>query len=188
MLTLLFDLQDEKPAETKKEADDAMKVDEQQPSGSKSPSAAADASASTSTSTSKPPTKRTPEPSSERLTNFTRVTPAQFAYISFPPEDKYQPVRAISSLPQQQQRCAKRAAGTGTPTKYAGGGRILLLVAKRPQETVELIDLTPPTAAPAVPEAAAVAAAANPSAGSYGGLIDENGREAEMPPAFEVSL
>jgi 26S proteasome regulatory subunit RPN2 C-terminal domain len=44
-------------------------------------------------STSKP--KKT-EPLFEQRPNFSRVTPAQLAYISFLPDGRYQPVRAVS--------------------------------------------------------------------------------------------
>lgn len=185
-------VQDEKP-EVKKESDEAMKVDEQPVgSGSKADDVSsltqlADAAAGASTSTPKP--KRAPEPSSEKLANFTRVTPAQFAYISFAPEGKYQPVRAISSTPQQRATATKKigkGAAVAGASKYAGGGGILLLVDTKPHEAAEFIDLTPPAPAEPAPGAADAAPAAATSAGSYGGMVDENGPEAEMPPAFEV--
>ncbi|KZV92476.1 26S proteasome regulatory complex, non-ATPase subcomplex, Rpn2/Psmd1 subunit [Exidia glandulosa HHB12029] len=187
---------DEKPE--KKESDDAMKVDDAGASGSKARDVspltqladAATAAGAGTPSTSTPKPKRTVEPSSEKLSNFSRVTPTQFAYISFPPEGKFQPVRAISTVPPQRGAAAStkrggKGAALAAVSKTAGGGGILLLIDTKPQEAAEFIDLTPPAPAPAAAAAPAEAAPAAASAGSYGGMVDENGPEADMPPAFE---
>ncbi|EJD55629.1 26S proteasome regulatory complex, non-ATPase subcomplex, Rpn2/Psmd1 subunit [Auricularia subglabra TFB-10046 SS5] len=178
-------MEEDKP-EAKTEAkkpvgDDAMKVDEPAASASKSES---------SPTPDAPASKTKREPSSEKIANFTRVTPAQSAYISFPADAKYQPVRAITTVPYQRNKRAGKGAVVQAPSKYAGGGGILLLVDKKPDVAVEFIDLEPPAPPPAaaVPDAAPAAdpaPAAAHTAGSYGGLVDENGPEAEVPPSFE---
>ena len=45
---------------------------------------------------SKTPNKRK-EPNFECLPNFSRVTPAQFQHVVFPPSSRYQPVRPVSA-------------------------------------------------------------------------------------------
>ena len=66
------------------------------------------------------------EPSSETLQNLSRVTPAQLAHISFPPEGRFQPVRPIRS---------------GSSKTRAAGGGILVLIDRTPGESIEYVDL-----------------------------------------------
>lgn len=66
------------------------------------------------------------EPSSETLQNLSRVTPAQLAHISFPPEARFQPVRPIRS---------------GSGKTRAGGGGILMLIDRTPGEPIKYVDL-----------------------------------------------
>jgi len=66
------------------------------------------------------------EPSSETLQNLSRVTPAQLAHISFPPEGRFQPVRPIRS---------------GSGKTRAGGGGILVLIDRTPGESIKYVDL-----------------------------------------------
>ena len=66
------------------------------------------------------------EPSSETLQNLSRVTPAQLAHISFSPDGRFQPVRPIRS---------------GSGKTSAGGGGILMLIDRTPDEPIKYVDL-----------------------------------------------
>lgn len=72
------------------------------------------------------PKRKEKEPSSETLQNLSRVTPAQLAHISFPPEGRFQPVRPIRS---------------GSGKTRAGGGGILMLIDRTPGEPIKYVDL-----------------------------------------------
>jgi 26S proteasome regulatory subunit N2 len=138
-------------------------------------------------SESKTPSKRK-EPSWESLPNFSRVTPAQFQYVVFPPNSRYQPVRPVSAR-ESVIRAGKGVAGaqkTSQPEKYAGGGGILLLVDERPGESQEFIELS--TIAPPAPQAAPPSTTTTTVARTDRNIaLDANGPEAEMPEPFEVS-
>ncbi|KAJ4002415.1 D-isomer specific 2-hydroxyacid dehydrogenase [Lentinula boryana] len=89
------------------------------------------------------------EPSFETLPNLSRVTPAQLAYISFSSDGKYQPVRVVTAKP------ASTRAGKNVKQveeKVAGGGGILILVDRRPEQQAEFIQfetvIQPPPAEP----------------------------------------
>jgi 26S proteasome regulatory subunit N2 len=93
-------------------------------------------------SSSARPLRKT-EVSFEMLPNFSRVTPAQLAHITFPADGRYQPVRAVSTKTSSSLVGAKTsvtAAGSTSPTaalglpseKYAGGGGVLILDDLRP--------------------------------------------------------
>jgi 26S proteasome regulatory subunit N2 len=149
-------------------------------------------------STSRP--KKT-EPAFEQRPNFSRVTPSQLSYISFPPDGRYQPVRAVSTKTPLSK--AGKAVATSGPSsaalglgseKYAGGGGILLLTDLQPNEEAEFFEIeTAPPAAPVVVEVvptgngAADAAVGAPPTGRHIAL-DENGAESEPPEAFEACL
>jgi 26S proteasome regulatory subunit N2 len=113
-------------------------------------------------------TKRRPaEPASEKLSNFSRVTPAQLSYIRFAPEGRFQPVRAVSSFTTGKSSAQKSE-------RYAGGGGIVMLLDQTPEAPVEFVEpfnnagvTAPPTEATA------------PSSTTV--------READPPPPFEVS-
>lgn len=130
------------------------------------------------------------EPSFESLPNFSRITPAQFQHVVFPPNSRYQPVRPVSAR-ETVIKAGKGVAGaqkTSQPEKYAGGGGILLLVDERPGEPEEFIELstvTPPAlqVTPAN-DAGATAAVAQTEPHI---ALDPNGGEAEVPGSFEVS-
>jgi 26S proteasome regulatory subunit N2 len=142
-------------------------------------------------STTKAPRKV--EPTSEILPNFSRVTPAQLAHITFPADGRYQPVRAVTtkSVPAKNGKISAAApptAGLGLASeKYAGGGGILILTDLRPDEEAEFIDLNPPppaeTAQVAVPNGHAPA---GPPATGRNIVLDESVPEAEVPEPFEV--
>ncbi|TRM60265.1 armadillo-type protein [Schizophyllum amplum] len=117
------------------------------------------------------PTPKRKEPSSETLPNFCRVTPAQLAYLKFPPEGRYQPVRPVSIKPPpppapKSARSKTQAAAMGlTADGYIGGGGILIMDDRRPSESAELVEFEavnlagPPTeAAPTAPAPAQPAA------------------------------
>jgi 26S proteasome regulatory subunit N2 len=130
------------------------------------------------------PNKRK-EPTFESLPNFSRVTPAQFQHVVFPPSSRYQPVRPVSAR-EPVIKAGKGVAGAQKapqPEKYAGGGGILLLVDERPGEPQEFIELST-----VAPPASQVAPATTTGARSERNIaLDPNGPEAEMPEPFEVS-
>ncbi|KAJ3870230.1 D-isomer specific 2-hydroxyacid dehydrogenase [Lentinula novae-zelandiae] len=126
------------------------------------------------------------EPSSETLPNLSRVTPAQLAYISFPADGKYQPVRAVTAKP-----VSTRGGKTTKQVeeKAAGGGGILILVDRRPQETAEFIQfetvIQPPSAEPVSTDDDDTTRSVE--SGPHIAL-DEDISEAEAPSSFEVNL
>lgn len=137
----------------------------------------------------KAPNKRK-EPSFESLPNFSRVTPAQFQHVVFPPSSRYQPVRPVSAR-EPAIKGGKGVAGAqkaSQPEKYAGGGGILLLVDERPGEPQEFIELS--TVAPPVSQVAPTSNAGTTTTGARSErniALDPTGGEAEVPEPFEVS-
>lgn len=134
-------------------------------------------------------TKRKSEPSWESLPNFSRVTPAQLAFISFPGEGRYQPVRAVSSSssPSPSRKGGKGRANANVHLrKGGGGGGILLLNDLRPGEEGEFIDFAPPAAVPVVDVGGGGATAAVPSGPHV--ALDEGAPEADVPGPFEVGF
>lgn len=137
--------------------------------------------------------KKKSEPVQEFRPNFSRVTPAQLDYISFPTSSRYQPVRPVSSTPRSSASIPGAKGSNKAPSaeKYAGGGGIILLTDSRPDAEAEFIEFEPP------PVAAAPAATSNapngnvviPQPGPTGPHIslDANAPEAESPTSFEVS-
>jgi len=128
------------------------------------------------------------EPAFETRPNLSRVTPAQLAYITFPPEGRFQPVRAVSAKPVPLRK-AGVVGGKASPSpvglvseKYAGGGCILILSDLRPDEEAEFIDFAPP--APAAPEPVPSANAPALPTGPHIAL-DETSPEVGPPDAFE---
>ncbi|KII93864.1 hypothetical protein PLICRDRAFT_36086 [Plicaturopsis crispa FD-325 SS-3] len=167
---------DEK-ADAKKDADVEMKADEN------------DAKPSTSKSA------RKGEPSSEKLPNLSRVTPAQLAHISFPADGRYQPVRAVGTkaAPRSGKGVATPAStsvalGLGSE-KFGGGGGILLLVDQRPDEEAEFIEFDQLAPAPPpqeiVPNGHANPAAADDRQRGIHIALDENSPDADPPESFE---
>ena len=156
-----------------------MKIDEPTKHGDVSPISG---SISNLVDAGKPPSRKK-EATSERLQNFSRVTPQQLTYISFPPDSRYQPVRPVST--NSVSRSKKPSAEPGET--YTGVGGILVLLDERPEEPVDLIApleppvvaLAPVTIQPAQPAQATVA---RPHI-----ALDENLPEAPPPASFEVS-
>ncbi|KAI0053354.1 26S proteasome regulatory complex non-ATPase subcomplex Rpn2 Psmd1 subunit [Auriscalpium vulgare] len=135
----------------------------------------------------KTPSKRK-EPTWENISNFSRVTPAQLAYVVFHPTSRYQPVRPVST----RELSAKNGKGSGSnkasllsSEKYAGGGGILIMVDQRAEEPAEYIEFGN-TPAPA-PEATEVTPPpANNLAPSGPHIaLDASGPEADPPQSFE---
>jgi len=180
-------LQDEK-AEPKKDGDVEMKSDE---APSSKPT---DGSPSAKTPEDTKP-KRKLEPSSENVANFSRVTPMQLAYITFPSEGRYQPVRPVSLNTVSPKTGSKspvfRKASSLASERYAGGGGILMLVDERPDEEAEFISLEPPAAAPVATEngQAVPNGNANPVTAptNIHIALDENSPDVDPPESFEVS-
>ena len=131
-------------------------------------------------------TKKT-EAAAETRPNFSRVTPAQLAYITFPADGRYQPVRPVSATTITS---PSPPAGSSTPLtseKFAGGGGILILSDLRPEEAGEFIEFEPPNepmAAAALPNGHAIGAP--PSGLQF--ALDANASEANPPESFEVRL
>ncbi|EJD04170.1 26S proteasome regulatory complex, non-ATPase subcomplex, Rpn2/Psmd1 subunit [Fomitiporia mediterranea MF3/22] len=144
--------------------------------------------------------KRKQEPSSEKLPNFSRVTPAQLAHVVFPSEGRFHPVRPVSTRSAKSGKGkASFSSSVKTPTttalgvtseRYAGGGGILILIDQAPGEPVEFIEAEVPVAAPpanavpTAPNAIGLTPAASTQTGPHIAL-DENGPEADPPASFE---
>jgi len=174
--------------EGKKEADGdvEMKIDDE-PSGKDAGDISPiNGSISNLAEDGKPSAKSTKkaEPSFETLPNLSRVTPAQLAYITFPPESRFQPVRAASAnpVPRGKAGAAGKISTTGLVSeKYAGGGCILIMTDLRPEEEAEFIDFEPIVQTPAQP---APLVDAPPAEGPHIAL-DETSPEAGPPEPFE---
>ncbi|TFY80665.1 hypothetical protein EWM64_g3340 [Hericium alpestre] len=106
------------------------------------------------TSESKSLLSKRKEPTSETLSNFSRVTPAQMMHIVIPSSSRYQPVRPVSTKPPRAAKTGKASTSSLLLEKYAGGGGILMLIDKRPDEPAEFIEFAQDVAPPAAPLAA----------------------------------
>ena len=95
------------------------------------------------------PKGRKSEPSSEKLSNVSRVTPAQLAYITFPSDGRYQPVRVVSTRPPNTKSSKTSVSVALAAERCAGGGGILIMADTRPDEEAEYIEFeTQPVAPP----------------------------------------
>ena len=182
--------------EPKKEADGdiEMKFDESPPSprhGDISPinGSISNLADDGKASTSKPPRKT--EPSFEVLPNLSRVTPAQLAYITFPDEGRYQPVRAVSPAGATASKSPSSSTLGLASGKYAGGGGILILADLQPDEEAEFIEFNPVILLPPQDEAAPThlgnghAVHAPPPSGPHIAM-DDSMPDIDPPEAFEV--
>jgi 26S proteasome regulatory subunit N2 len=136
------------------------------------------------------------EPAFEVRPNFSRVTPTQLAYISFPANGRYQPVRAVSAKTSPT-KAGKAAAASGRhippstlalgSEKYAGGGGILIMSDLRPNEEAEFIEIETAStlAAPQVVVAPMDAMEDQPTR-SLNISLDDAAPESDVPEAFEV--
>ena len=141
--------------------------------------------------------KKPTEPSSAVLQNFSRVTPSQLAYIVFPPENRFSPVRAVAPSRTVSSPTGKKS------DQYAGGGGILVLVDTKPEEGEPewVLSLAEATAAATATAAALVTSAASqpgsapvPVPGSPGAPVAapsssaaDNEPNPDPPASFEVS-
>ncbi|KAJ7103629.1 armadillo-type protein [Mycena belliarum] len=188
---------DDKP-EGKKESDGDVEMKDEEPlspgkdAGDISPINGSISGLAEDGKTSTKSTKKA-EPSFEMLPNLSRVTPAQLSYITFPPEGRFQPVRAVSANPAPRGgKAAVAGSKSATPApvglmseKYAGGGCILILSDLRPEEEAEFIDFTPPAPPPvAAPAATGTAPTIAIPTGPHIAL-DASSPEAGPPDAFE---
>ena len=125
-----------------------------------------------------PESPNPPEPNSQKLPNFSRVTPAQMAYVTFPSDSRYQPVRAVSTLPPRKGHAT--ASSIANMEKFAGGGGILILTDLHPEQEPEYIEFTTVHVAPQ--------AEASEDTDRWRHIaLDENAPEADPPEPFEVS-
>ncbi|KAF9040511.1 armadillo-type protein [Panaeolus papilionaceus] len=174
------------------EADIDMKLDESSPKdGDVSPitQSVVNLPEESKASTSK---AKKPEPTSELRPNFSRVTPAQLPYISFPSDGRYQPVRAVSSKTPLSKTGKAVIASSSTlgvgSEKYAGGGGILILADLRPDEPAEFIEIetAAPVAAPApASQQPAAPSSSRPQATGRHISLDDSAPEAAPPEPFE---
>ncbi|KAK1229676.1 proteasome regulatory particle base subunit [Marasmius sp. AFHP31] len=128
----------------------------------------------------KAPKSKKAEPSSEQIPNFSRVTPAQLAYISFPSESRYQPVRALTgtSTTSPSSKDPKHPE-----EKFAGGGGIVLLTDTRPEEEADILEFEPVQLNPPAPATGNGDAVRSTPSGRHIALDD--GPEASPPASFE---
>ena len=131
---------------------------------------------------SKPPSRKK-EVSSERLQNFSRVTPQQLTYISFPPDSRYQPVRPVSTNSVSR----TKKSSTGPVEIYTGVGGILVLLDERPEDAVDLIAPLEPSVVAPEPATTQPTQPAQTTATRPHIALDENSPEASPPASFEVS-
>ncbi|KAI0721359.1 26S proteasome regulatory complex non-ATPase subcomplex Rpn2/Psmd1 subunit [Cerioporus squamosus] len=126
---------------------------------------------------------RKSEPSSEKLSNFSRVTPAQLAYITFPADGRYQPVRVVSTRPPSAKAAKSATSAALAADRSGGGGGILIMADTRPDEEPDYIEFETQAVVPP----AAPGAAQNPPASTPGRHIalDESAPEADPPESFE---
>ena len=125
-----------------------------------------------------PESSNVPEPNFQKLPNFSRVTPSQMAYVTFPSDCRYQPVRAVSAHPPRK--------GQATPSalvnleKFGGGGGILILADQHPDQPPEYIEFTTQgTGSQVEPD---------PASTHRHIALDENAPEADPPEPFEVRV
>lgn len=124
--------------------------------------------------------------------NLSRVTPAQLAYITFPPEGRFQPVRAVSAKPAPLRAGKAGVAGgkaSSAPVglvseKYAGGGCILILSDMQSEEEAEFINFEPAPAAAPEPVPSGNAPSVLPTGPHI--ALDETSPEVGPPDVFEV--
>lgn len=131
--------------------------------------------------------KRKAEPAFETLSNFSRVTPAQLPYLVFPPDGRYQPVRAVSTTTIPPKTAFKAGAASSLATKQMGGGGILVVSDQQPEEPAEFIPFTTVVDPNAAVTPAPVVDGA-PTASQRHISLDENAPEVGPPGPFEVSF
>lgn len=156
------------------EKDEEMKVDEP---ASSSAAPVVDGAAAVA---AKP--KRKAEATSGRLANLSRVTSAQLAYISFPAESRYVPVRSFAASTPSTSAVASTSTATATAIRSTlkTGGGILMMRDREPTKEAEFLEMEVTRVLQVddvVPVDAPVAAV----------VPVDDGPIAEMPAAFEYS-
>ena len=139
---------------------------------------------------SKPSTAKASEPAFELRPNFSRVTPAQVAHVSFPVGSRYRPVRPVSANPNPVRIATETVLGPSNiaSERYAGGGGILILVDSRPDDEAEYLEFETPTnlrTAEEVTTSQNTQGFVAPSSGPHISL-DGDAPEAGPPEPFEV--
>ncbi|SJX65388.1 probable RPN2-26S proteasome regulatory subunit [Sporisorium reilianum f. sp. reilianum] len=146
------------------------------------------AKTSTAAKAGKPKKERKQEPRSELLPNYSRVTPAQVKFVTFPPESRFVPIRPVQGLGSKVRQDvyntssvagkllgnaspAPGASGTVTPSHSAAAG-VVAGVKSLHQQAVSNAAAT----AGGETGAAAAAAAAPGTAGSGSGPTAEQAR------------
>jgi len=161
----------------KKDQDEEMKSDDTTKHGDISPISGSISNLAEQGKASTSKSGRKTEPSFERLQNLSRVTPAQLAYVTFPADGRYQPVRPVSTKPASRTKGYKSSVST---EGFAGVGGILIMIDQRPEEVTDLIDpLEPSVLAAAAEPAASAETRARPN------IALEDGPEADPPESFE---
>ncbi|TCD63328.1 proteasome regulatory particle base subunit [Steccherinum ochraceum] len=172
--------------EKKKDADVEMKTDDA-PAGKHGDVSPLSGSLSNLAegATPEPKPKRKAEPAFETLSNFSRVVPAQLPYLTFPPDGRYQPVRAVSTATIPPKTSSKSVIAAVLATRQTGGGGILVVRDQRPEEPAEFIPFT--TIVDPNAPAPAAAASDEPAAASSQPHIslDESAPEVGPPEPFE---
>ncbi|KAF9462163.1 armadillo-type protein [Collybia nuda] len=170
--------------DTKDENDIEMKTEDSGNDGDISP---IDPSVTDLLEESKHPAKsgKKAESTFELRPNFSRVTPAQLAHITFPGDGRYQPVRTVSTSSSPRPERTVGPIVSGTSERYAGGGGILILIDLRPEEEDDFIEFEPPAEhTPASSEVPNGHAVPSISTGSHIAL-EESTPEADPPGSFE---
>ena len=135
---------------------------------------------------------RKSEPSFEILPNFSRITPSQLPYITFPSDGRYQPVRVVSSPVGASGKSSDSQNGLASG-KYAGSGGILILADLQPGEEAEFIEFTstvvvPPAEEPAPAQIGNGHAVHAPEPTGPHIALDGAQPEADPPEPFEVCM
>ncbi|KAM0786612.1 hypothetical protein ACM66B_002066 [Microbotryomycetes sp. NB124-2] len=155
---------------------------------------ATNATDGTTTETKPTKSKRKAEPSSSRVSNLSRVTPAQLGVIQFPQDSRYVPVRPIVSSSSSSTTLSSAAPTSSSLTSsVAGGGGILLVRDTQPDKEAEFLELEvlkaiDTSGAAAGAGAAAGTDAATATSGGAGPSTDNDlltGPIADPPPSFE---
>ncbi|KAG0151044.1 hypothetical protein CROQUDRAFT_651562 [Cronartium quercuum f. sp. fusiforme G11] len=135
--------------------------------------------------TKKKPRRKDESGLTDKLSNLSRVTPTQLAYISFPDQSRYLPVRPLLGGSSAARKGLTAQMVLNTAEFAAAGGGILVVKDQRPELPGEFLELTSvkELAPPAVAGAESVTgASSDPDADLLAGPI------AELPPAFEYDF
>ncbi|GAA5990775.1 hypothetical protein JCM11641_002034 [Rhodosporidiobolus odoratus] len=180
--------QKEKDKEQGKEEDEEMETDEPKPASTSTDDAEmkVDEPASGDKDKEKEKKPRTREPSTTTLSNLSRVTPPQLAYISFPSSSRFVPIRPVNSTNGAPvgsgPASSKSLGGVG-----AGGGILLVRDTKTGEGEVEFMEMEVLKAIDTSGTGAAAEAVPAAEGGAAAGGEEDfaSGPIAEVPPPFE---